>query len=433
MISQSWRTVSRIMPLLAALLLSTPCWGLIAGEETVRLGLNYPETGPYSVQGLDQIRAATLAVDEINEQGGILGKRVELVVRDSKSRVDVTYRNVNDLIDNEKVTMVFGGSASSVAIAAADACRKKKTLFFGTLTYSTDTTGSEGSRYIFRECYNSWMGAKALSAYLNASLPAGKNTYFYITADYTWGYTTEESMRIFTNTEDRSVHKGIRTPFPEATDKDFRKAIAFAKIIDPDVLVLVLFGKDMSTAIRQATIQGLKSKMQVVVPNLTLGMADSGGPKVMEGVIGALPWSWKIPYLYTYPRGIEFVEEYTARYNRYPSTSGASAYTIVYEYRDAVERAGTTDTAQVVRALEGHGYTLLKDEQYWRDFDHQSIQTVYAVRCKPEAEVLKDRYRLDYFEVIDSMPGEEAAQTREEWNAERLKAGKPLQLEQLDE
>ena len=132
-----------------------------ANQQTVKVGLNYPKTGPYSVQGLDQWRAANMAVDEINAAGGILGKKVELVWRDSKSNVNESKANVQDLIDNEKVAMVFGGSSSAVAIAAGEACQARGVPFFGTLTYSTATTGKNAHRYVFRECYNSWMAAKA--------------------------------------------------------------------------------------------------------------------------------------------------------------------------------------------------------------------------------------------------------------------------------
>ncbi len=157
-------------------------------------------------------------------------------------------------------------------------------------------------------------------------------------------------------------------------------------------------------------------------------MAEGGGPKVMEGVIGALPWTWKVPYLNNYSRGIEFVEEFAAKHGRYPSTSGASAYTILYEYKAAVERAGALDSPAVIKALEGHEYTLLKDRQVWRDFDHQSVQSVYAVRCNPQSVVLKDKFKLDYFEILSSLPGDDAARTREEWNAVRKAAGKPTHL-----
>jgi ABC-type branched-subunit amino acid transport system substrate-binding protein len=400
----------------------------VAAADTVKIGLNYPKTGPYSVQGLDQLRAAELAMEEINAGGGIMGKKIALVTRDSMSKKDVTKKNVTELIDQEGAKMVFGGSASSVAIAAGKVAKEKDTVFFGTLTYSTATTGKEGHSHIFRECYNAWMGAKALATYLKDNYSGKK--YLYITADYTWGWTTEASVRKFSGTEDKTKHKGVLTPFPGATEKDFKKALSFAKMMKPDVLVMVLFGKDMSNAVRLATAMGLKKNMQIVVPNITLGMAEGGGPKVMEGVIGALPWTWQVPYKYNYPKGKEFVEKFAAKHNRYPSTSGASAYTILYEYKAAVERAGSFDTAAVIKALEGHEYSLLKDKQVWRDFDHQSVQTVYAVKCKSQAEVLKDKYKLDYFEILSSLPGEEAVRTRTEWNAVREKAGKPTVLAQ---
>lgn len=413
-----------------AILSLTAMAHLVFAEEAV-IGLNYPKTGPYSVQGLDQFRAAMLALEEINASGGILGGKVGIVWRDSQSNAEVTRKNVADLIDNKGAVMVFGGSSSSVAIAAGEVCRNKDVVFFGTLTYSTDTTGIHGNRHIFRECYNSWMGAKAIGNYLQNNFPVPKNKYFYITADYTWGHTTESAMRHFTSTGDTNVHRGIRTPFPNASENHFRKAMAFAKMVNPDVLVLVLFGKDMSTAIRMATITGLKKRMQIVVPNLTLGMAEGGGPKVMEGVIGALPWCWRVPYAYNYPRGIEFVEKFVEKHNRYPSTSGASAYTIMYQYKEAVERAGTFDTPSVIRALEGHTYVSLKDSQTWRKFDHQSVQTVYSVKCKPEREVLGNKFKLDYFGIIGAISGEKAVRTREEWNVERMAAGKPAELETL--
>jgi len=67
----------------------------------------------------------------------------------------------------------------------------------------------------------------------------------------------------------------------------------------------------------------------------------------------------------------------------------------------------------------------------WRDFDHQSVQTVYAVKCNPQGVVLKDKYKLDYFEILSALPGEDAVRTRTEWDAVRAAAGKPTHLEKL--
>ncbi|MGD9369633.1 MAG: ABC transporter substrate-binding protein [Desulfobacteraceae bacterium] len=313
-----------------------------------------------------------------------------------------------------------------MAIAAGKICQAKKVPFFGTLTYSTATTGIDAHRYTFRECYNAWMGAKTLASYLNMNFSGKK--YFYITADYTWGWTTEASLRKFTGTENKSKHPGVRTPFPS---NDFSRALKRAQRAKPQVLVLVLFGQEMANAVRMADAMGMKSQMQIVVPNLTLGMAERGTPKSMEGVIGALPWTWQVPYQFSYKKGIDFVEKFTKRFNRYPSTSGASAYTIMHEYKAAVERAGTFEAAAVVKALEGHSYQYLKDRQIWRSFDHQSVQTVYTVRCRPAADVLENKHHLDYFRIIGSLQGSEAVRTRSEWNAVRKGAGKPTSLEPL--
>jgi ABC-type branched-subunit amino acid transport system substrate-binding protein len=405
---------------------------VLANTQTeVKIGLNIPITGPYRVQGIHQKRAAKLAVEEINASGGILGRPIELVQRDSRSRADVTTRNVTELIDQEGVEMVFGGSSSAVAIAAGKVAQEKGVPFFGTLTYSTATTGTEARRHVFRECYNSWMGAKALASYLSKNFPSDNNRYFFITADYTWGHTTEASIRKFSGTQDTDAHKSVLTPFPGAKYNDFWDAIEAAQEFKPDVLVLVLFGNDMATALKLADSMNIKANAQVVVPNITLGMAVSAGPKAMEGVIGATPWTWQVPYKFNYPQGQAFVERYAAKYETYPSTSAASAYTILYEYKSAVERAGKFDAPDVIRALEGHEYQLLKDKQLWRDFDHQSVQTVYAVRGKPESEVRSDKFQLDYFDIIGSISGAQAVRTKAEWNAVRTAAGKPLQLETL--
>lgn len=395
-----------------------------AGDDIVRISLNYPQTGPYAKEGKDQWYAAEIARKEINDRGGILGKKVVYRWTDSASNPRKTKANLSAAIQRDNIKMAFGGVSSSVAIAAGEICRKFKVPFFATLTYSTTTTGVAGNRYLFRECYNSWMASKAVGSYLKKKNPRAR--YFFITADYSWGWTTEASFRKFTGSTDKTAHPSVLTPFPSGY---YDEALEAAKAARPDVLVLILFGQEMATAIRKADEMGLKDRMQIVVPNLTLTMAEKATPKAMAGVIGALPWCWQVPYKYNYPRGIEFVERFKKRFSRYPSTSAASAYTIMHEYKAAVERAGTFETEAVIKALENHEYQLLKDKQRWRTFDHQSIQTVYTVRCNDEEIVLKDKRHLDYFTIIDSLPGEQAARSRSEWIAVRKAAGKPIRIQ----
>jgi branched-chain amino acid transport system substrate-binding protein len=408
-------------------LLVMPGKGL-AAQDVVKIGLSYPETGPYAKQGLDQRRAADLAVEEINAAGGILGNKVQLVYRDTRSNAKVARANATELFDREGVPMIFGGSSSAVAIATGEVALQKNRLFFGTLTYSTETTGEYGHRHIFRECYDAYATGKVLSQYMKKNFSGQK--YFYITANYTWGWTTESVLRGFTNTKDMTAHPEVLT---ELGAKDFKEALKKAKESKATVLVLSLFGRDMEIAVRQAYEMGLKNRMQIIVPSLNDDMAQGAGPEAMEGVIGTLPWIWTVPGTYNYPRGVEFVQKFEARYQRYPTTSGASAYVIMHQYKEAVERAKTFETKAVIKALEGHKYIGLKDEQQWRAWDHQSVQTVFAVKCKPADEVRKSKYEQDYFTIINVMKGEEAAVDKREWVEIREMVGMRPELDEFSD
>jgi ABC-type branched-subunit amino acid transport system substrate-binding protein len=415
-----------LAPLFLLIILSAFWPEMATSQGMVRVGLNYPKTGPYSAEGRDQLRAAQMAAEQINAAGGILRHQIEIVIRDSASSVIKTEQNVKELIENDGVRMIFGGASSDVAIKAADLSQQYLIPFFGTLTYSTATTGVDAHRVSFRECYDAWMSAKVMSSYLNQHFNSMK--YYYITANYTWGWTTEESLRKLTGTDDEKHHLGVRTPMG---NQNFIDELKLVREIKPDVLVLVLFGKDLTNCLRQASVMGVKDICQIIVPNLTLTMASGAGPKAMEGVLGALPWTWQIPAKYKNKKGMQFVKAYASRFNGYPSTASASAYTILFEYKDAVERAGSFKTSKVVQALEGHTYKQLKDPQTWRAFDHQSLQTIFMVKCKPREMVIKDPYQQDYFEIIHSLPGKDTAITFEEWRGDRIKAGKPITLEQF--
>jgi ABC-type branched-subunit amino acid transport system substrate-binding protein len=396
--------------------------------EPITLGLNYPRTGPYKEEGLAQMRGALLAIDELNAQGGVLGRPLRLSSKDSASRPEKAVKNVDKLAD-EGAAMLFGGASSAVAIAAGKRARERGLLYFGTLTYSNDTTGKDGQRYLFRECNSAWMSARVLGQHLAKTLP-GKR-YFYVTADYTWGNTTESSLRETTGTQDPGQNPGLKVPFPGARIADYQNALTQAAASSSEVLVLVLvlFGEDLVRAMRIVEDLGLNQRMQIVAPNLTQSIVEQAGPSLMEGVLGTEPWTWQVPQREGSERGMAFVKAFNERYEVYPSSSAASAYSIVYQWADAAKRAKSLDSEALIQALEGHSYSLLKGKQQWRAFDHQNVQTVYAVQVKPRAEVMKDPRRQDYFEIVHQLDGEQAAPSLAEWQAERSAAKQPPTLQ----
>jgi ABC-type branched-subunit amino acid transport system substrate-binding protein len=139
----------------------------------------------------------------------------------------------------------------------------------------------------------------------------------------------------------------------------------------------------------------------------------------MQGVIGTEAWTWQVPAQENSPAGQAFVEDYIRQHREYPDSAAASAYAIVQQWADAVRRSASLDSERLIRALEDHRYTLLKGPQQWRAFDHQNMQSIYAVRVRTRSQIMQDPLKQDYFEIIHRMSGETATPSHDEWQQER--------------
>ncbi len=383
--------------------------------DVVKVGVNIPLTGSYADQGKDQERAYQLAAERINARGGVLGRPVELLIRDTKTNAKVAEQNALQMIMEHNVPMITGGSSSAVAIAQSDVCQKHGVVYMAALTHSNATTGhmhrgkfntvQKAHRNTFRWYFNAWMTSEALTPFMIKKF-GNKAKYFYITSDYTWGHTLEESMRRGTELAGAETFGAELTPLGA---KNYEALLKKAGDSGAQVLVLVLFGQDVVNALKQASAMGLKAKMDIVVPLMELNMARGAGKEAIEGVISTKNWYWGLKD--KYPGSKEFVDAFFDKYKKAPGSSAASAWVAINEWAAAAERAGSFSTDAVVRALEGHKFVLLKDEEEWRSWDHQAISSVYVVRGKSASQSKND---WDLLEIIDEYKGIEVMRTREE-------------------
>ena len=410
--------------LLTALLLWTfaalPVVHAIEPAEPLIIGLSYPRTGHYKEEGLAQMRAALLAVEQINQRGGVLGRPLALTHRDSAARPEKARGNI-DSMAAEGAMMFFGSVSSAEAIAAGEQAKQHNRLYFATIGYSNDVTMEKGHSHIFRESTSATMTGRALGQYLTREMPGKK--YFYVTADYNWGHTTEASLRESTDSRDAMMHPGVSVPFPNARRVDHVSALEQAAASDADVVVLVLYGNELVRAMRLADNMGLNRSKQIVVPNLTQTALEQIGPSISVGVIGTEHWLWRVPELENSQGGLDFIESYQQKYELYPSSAAASAYTVIRQWADAVERSKSLNADAVRKALENHSYNLLKGTAQWRAFDHQNVQTVYVIKVNDLATVIGHPSRQDYFEIVHRLGGEQAAIEHDSWMAARKAAG----------
>ncbi len=408
--SKAILTLSRILfqlSLMFAFALPLPA------AETIMVGLNVPLSGSYSKQGEDQLKAYTLAIDLLNDRGGILGRRIVYAVRDTRTDPVIAKANAYELID-QGAQLITGGSSSAVAIAQAEVCQEKKVLFLAGLSHSNETTGSHGHRYSFRWYNNGHQTARAMASVLVEKY-GKKATYAFLYADYTWGRTVQQSFAAVIENNGGRIVLNLPTKLGE---KSYISALLKVKKAHPDVLVMIHFGDDMINSLKQATMLKLRDKMAMVVPLMELHMAQPLGPEIMQGVITSMCWYHSLADRFEGSRN--FVTQFENRYHKKPGNSAATAWVDMFQYADAVERAGSFAGASVVKALEDHHFTLLGADEYWRGWDHQGIHPTYIAVGKSPAE---SKNEWDLFTIIGERDGDSLARTRQQ---------NPVKLEPLE-
>jgi ABC-type branched-subunit amino acid transport system substrate-binding protein len=199
------------------------------------------------------------------------------------------------MIEKDGAIMITGGSSSGVAVAVQALCQEAGVIFMAGLTHSNDTTGKDKKANGFRHFFNSYMSGAALAPVLAANYGTDRKAY-HLTADYNWGYTTEEAVRSSTEAMGWETVNAVKTPL---TQTDFSSYIAPVLQSDADVLVLNHYGGNMVNSLTNAVQFGLRDKLvnnknfEIVVPLYSRLMAKGAGANV-KGIFGSTNWHWSL-------------------------------------------------------------------------------------------------------------------------------------------
>ena len=216
---------------------------IAAPTKTITIGIDIPQSGPYSDQGADQLRAYQLATDEINKAGGIMGMQINLSIGDDQTKAPVAVENARRMIERDGAVMITGGSSTATALAVSGLCQEKKVIFMATLTHGDETTDDQCHRHTFRRYINAHMSAHAMARTLTTQYGTGK--WFYITADYAWGHSVFDNLTEVIEAKGAKTMKNVLVPLGTT---DFSSALSQAQAAKPDVLVITEFGRDMVNA-----------------------------------------------------------------------------------------------------------------------------------------------------------------------------------------
>jgi branched-chain amino acid transport system substrate-binding protein len=376
--------------------LSLPQFSWAQTKEPVKIGFIQPLTGPFGTEARDQEAAATLAVEEFNARGGVLGRKIELLVRDDKLQPEESARRAKELLEKDKIHMMAGSIGAHTQLAMNEQCKRAQTIFMSTSASNEITMAKDVSPYTFSEATNLHIITQAVGHWTAQNL--GKK-WFILAANYGFGWQTTEGFRRI-GKEMGCTEVGLINHPTGATDY----TTYFPKILaaEPEVLLLCNFGKDQLNSVKQVHEFGLKKKMKVVAPLIVITSRMAAGDEPYEGMIGGATFYWGAEKII--PTAKTFVTNYRKRWGRPPTDMSGYAYSGVRGLLSAVERAGAMDTKKVILALEGYTYDHYKGKQWMRAWDHRSIQDMLVLQSKSGKEKTEE---WDVFKVVDTVKADD--------------------------
>ena len=220
------------------------------GEQLVKIGMVEPLSGVYSKLAEAEVAGARLAVEEVNQSGGILGREAQLLVEDSANDIAVGIAKTRQLIDAQQVDFILGNVNSAVALAMMRVTAEKRKLHIVTGAHTDEITGSNCSWNVFRICKTTTMEANAIADTL---IDKFGNKWYFLTPDYVYGYALQAAFERKLR-DHGGTWAGDVLPLGTV---DFSRPLLNAGAYRPNVLINLMGGKDQTNSLQQIVRFGI--------------------------------------------------------------------------------------------------------------------------------------------------------------------------------
>ena len=360
------RLQSSIVAVAAALL------ALPAAAQPIKLGeLNSYKTFPAFLEPYR--KGMELAIEEINRAGGLLGRPVELVVRDDNGNPGDALRAAEELVAREKVHVLMGTFSSAVGLAVADFAKQRRFLFLASEPLTDKIVWDNGNRYTFRLRPSTYMQTAML---VPEAAKLGKRRWAIVYPDYEYGKSATAAFKQQMIALQPSAIEFVEFPVPlgKLDAGPVVQAIADAR---PDAIFSSLFAADLAKFVREGELRGLFRDRPVF--NLLGGEPEYLDPLKEEAPVGwyvtGYPWETVAT-----PEHKRFLDAYRGKYQDYPRQGSVVGYSIVMTAAAAIRKAGSTDTDKLIAAMQGLTLDTPFGRVSFRAIDHQSTMGAYVGR-----------------------------------------------------
>ncbi|MGC9269715.1 ABC transporter substrate-binding protein [Acidiphilium sp.] len=379
-------------------LLATPKPTWAASETPIKIGLVDPITSIFAPLGHSEIKGARFAEAEINKNGGIMSRPLQLLVEDGAGNPGTSLDKAARLVSRDKIDFLMGTVNSASSLALSQFANKHNMLFMVTGGHVDAVTGTDCKWNTFRTCSTTWMLTSGDFETLFKKF--GKSWYF-ITTDYAFGHAEQAD---YTKQLKAAGGKVLGSALAPVGTTDFSSYLIDVKAKKPKVLCLLLAGDDQVNCMKQIAQFGINKEIAVAGALFELEQAQALPPAARYGW-WTMEWYWNQPNT---PHVAEFVKAYRAKYNNeYPSARSWFGYASTYAIKLAVEKAKSTDTMKVVRAMEGlvlpPEIALQPNAPAYRAADHQLLLSMFP------GHVISNGTYPNLFDVTAIIPGAELA------------------------
>ena len=383
------------------LLLSAASIGLIAApavaevsDGKVKIGILNDQSGVYSdFGGKNSYEAALMAVEDFG--GKVLDAPIEVVTADHQNKADIASNIARQWYDTEQVDSIMELTTSSVALAVQALSKEKSKVTMTTGAATTELTGAQCSPYGFHWAYDTHALAVGTGG---ALVQEGGDSWFFLTADYAFGYSLEEQTSSFVKEKGGTITGSVRHPLATT---DFSSFLLQAQSSGAKVIGLANAGADTQNAIKQAAEFGITQGGQKLAALLfTLADVHGLGAEAAQGLNLTESFYWKRT-----PESEEFGRRFMERTGSMPNMVHAGTYSAVLSYLKAIEAAGTDETEAVAAKLHELPVNDVFAENGTVGANGRMIKDVYLMEVKAPADITED---WDYYNVLATIPGAEA-------------------------
>ena len=368
---------ANLLMLILVFCAATHCWA----EDTVKLGVITACSGPYKTAIGDVcLGGVRFAVDEINENGGLLGKKVEVIPIDSAHHdAKAALENVEKAIREHDIRYFQCESSSKVGKELIGFLEEKNVVWFSSIMAAAEFTGHNASRRFFRCGHNTSMVAKALAANV---VDMGCRKVFIVAQDYSFGRQARDAVVTELESMDSTIEI-VGNVLRPLKDKDFSPYVS--RMIDSgaEAVVTTDFGGDLVLLLKTARQMGFQGKFVACYLDRstyikTLGDSAAVGHRTSDSYLMTIPTE----------ANQSFVDRFYRKKGHYPEQQG-KMYVATMFWAKAVTTAGSLEVDDVIAAWEGLTYEGLAGKWTMRAFDHQALMPIWT------AEIVRDN---PYFE-----------------------------------